>query len=45
VMLFSDTSPHSSLGAAAMNALNFFFIGIFATQFLAGWLTTRRPRR
>ena len=45
VMLFSDAAPHSSLGDAAMNALTFFFIGIFATQFLAGWLATQRPRR
>ena len=45
VMLFSDTSPNSSLGESAMNALNFFFIGIFATQFLAGGLATQRPRR
>ncbi len=45
VMLFSDAAPNSSLGEAAMWALNLFFIGIFATQFFAAWLTTRRPRR
>ena len=45
VMLFADASPNSSLGAAAIGALNFFLIGTFATQFLANWLASQRPRR
>ena len=45
VMLFADTPSSSPLGGAAMNALSFFFLGIFATQFLANWLASQRPRR
>ena len=45
VMLFADTSESTALGTSAIGALNFFFIGIFATQFLANWLAAQRPRR
>ncbi len=45
VILLMDPSPRSPMGASAKLALGFFFIGLFATQFLANWLVGQRPRR